>query len=1057
MFFDAFTAFRSKDSQSTVPLNTNWSEISVAVPGRTPEMCEALFNFNKTFLSLPTGAVTAVAFSASMNDQYGKDPDLGSRSVSVSVSAQRAESEELFSRNGDHGREVTPPPGVFYPGTNERRASPGRAHNKVGSPGAPRVVGRRTPRGPHVKKTKDVHSPDFDVLEMAGQALVSMSPAPQSARTKLTAHERKSVSGDDARCAVAETAFGSPAPSPARAEPRASNDDISARASSRALFPTSSDEDTGKGDGEGLSGAADVIANGRMSGLDDEAFGALDGLFMLADASTKAAGARKKGKFGGKPPRAPTPRASPARVRKGDGGAAATPARARLSANSAKDALEVGLGGHANARGGRLPGQSRKSALKATQPVRLRDGVAGGGFYKSPGPEMYLHAKQGAGPPRTSAYRSGAWRYADPDTPGTAQLTKGLGLMGPRHVEEDTLETRLGSGSGKDFGAGPPGTPRAGVGLNGAPIAGTPGTPANRGISSAPSLFASTPGVLRGAPSAARRRWFLSEHFYGTIDKPWFQAKGYTPFLTHLGLNKPNGNQKFTKKEWLAIRRAMGTPKRLSLPFLRKERVDLERWRLETRETWAKNLKEGSSNANGTDGSGDATMTEGLEAKPADTPVEDEAIRAFEVGDRVAARHPRVLNVNTGSILVLRGARCLVQFDRVELGVELVMDINIAHLPHHLDALLLEEEEKEREEAAVASAKEATFLAGVVKTEEGVGDAAATAANIASASLSADEAAKSARASAVAVAAKAAAAAAARGDADAAILLDAAASRAPATAEAVAAAARTAAPACPSGTTFVPGGKSESLSVEESAASAREEDARALAEVTNALDLKERQLSELRAMNDVAESNASAKVASPGGIVLEPFQRQYANTMLKVRECNAHLQNALVKLRAQHRSHERDVGAFGAWRRFAPGGGAAANGDVGEIFTIGEDETIKGAEGGAGAKAKKGTALFAVVDHANEIIAASEYVAWCKLGDSKNGTSRADPYLVFAAKALGSLLAVKVCTDHGVSEALFDAVVKRCLSGLSPKSSQNAKAFAELKSSFDALRVLVFG
>ena len=64
--------------------------------------------------------------------------------------------------------------------------------------------------------------------------------------------------------------------------------------------------------------------------------------------------------------------------------------------------------------------------------------------------------------------------------------------------------------------------------------------------------------------------------------------------------------------------------------------------------------------------------------------------------------------------------------------------------------------------------------------------------------------------------------------------------------------------------------------------------------MATALDLKERLVSELRAMNDVAETNArsadaKASVASPGGTVLEPFQRQYASTVLKVRECNAHV------------------------------------------------------------------------------------------------------------------------------------------------------------------------
>ena len=84
-------------------------------------MCEALFNLNRTFLSLPAGAVTAVAFSASMNDQYGKDPELG-----------------MAKRDS---RESTPPPGPSRGGGAD-----------MGSPGAPRAVGKRTPRGNPQKK-----------------------------------------------------------------------------------------------------------------------------------------------------------------------------------------------------------------------------------------------------------------------------------------------------------------------------------------------------------------------------------------------------------------------------------------------------------------------------------------------------------------------------------------------------------------------------------------------------------------------------------------------------------------------------------------------------------------------------------------------------------------------------------------------------------------------------------------------------------------------------------------------------------------------------------------
>ena len=1052
-YFDAFGTSRARraredgkerSSAETILPFSEWSEIASCLPGRTPEMCEALFNLNRTFLSLPVGAVTAVAFSASMNDQYGKDPELG-----------------MGKRES---REATPPPSA-------------RGAAALGSPGAPRAVGKRTPRG-HPQKKKDANSPEYDVLEMAGQALVSMSPAPAAARAKLSKPFWDVVSGDDAR--APETAFGSPDPSPARAKSskRSDGEKVAEKnlKSSRALFPASSDDNVAS-TGTATDGTAATAREPlpAANGLDDEAFGALDGLFMLADASTQAAkptvgGRGKRGKPGGKPPRAPAPK-SPARKR-GDGAAAATPPRARFSAHSAKDALEIGLGGPI--RGGeRAPGKSRKSALKATQPVRLRDGVAGGGFYRSP-------ARVPA-----YAYAANNGRYADPDTPGTAQLTKGLGLLGPRHVEESQLETRLGGfgGDAAADGRDPPGTPGRG-GVSDGAVPGTPSTPANRIVSST-SLFASTPGVLRGAPSAARRRWFLAEHFYGSIDKPWFRAVGYAPFLRHLGLRFPS--RAFTKKEWLAIRRALGKPRRLSLPFLRRERVALEKWRGATREGWAKRLAEASAaprRAKAESGSdaagappGDDTASNAVpasadaELETRDGPptvVDDWNPKPFEVGDRVAARHPRVLNVNTGSILIARGARHLVQFDRIELGVELVRDINIAHLPHHLDALLLEEEEKEREAAAAAAAAEEAAEAAAGEDAEPrrdapagegpVAPAAALAAAFAKSGkpgsgFSGAEAAKAATAAAIAAAAKAAAAAAARGDADAALLPGDAAGRAPETAGAVAAAAA----AASSREGFADGG----LGAGTSSASAHEDDARALAEVTNALDLKERLVSELRAMNDVAETNAKSDVVSPGGTVLEPFQRQYASTMLKVRECNAHLQTALVKLRAQHRRHEL-AGASGAWRRFAPGGGAAARGDSGAIFAPLSEEGPGDATEPIDSGFRDGfdaTLLLTRSNASAEIVAACEYVAAQRVREGRKAASSSSSFSssdASSSRALGALLAVKTCMEHGADEKLYGEIVERCLASMAPRSG-DAEAFEELKAGFDALRVSVYG
>ena len=46
--------------------------------------------------------------------------------------------------------------------------------------------------------------------------------------------------------------------------------------------------------------------------------------------------------------------------------------------------------------------------------------------------------------------------------------------------------------------------------------------------------------------------------------------------------------------------------------------------------------------------------------------------RPLTVGQKVIARHPKTREIHDGSILTVDRSRCRVQFDRPELGVELV-------------------------------------------------------------------------------------------------------------------------------------------------------------------------------------------------------------------------------------------------------------------------------------------------------------------------------------------------------------------------------------------------
>ena len=311
-------------------------------------------------------------------------------------------------------------------------------------------------------------------------------------------------------------------------------------------------------------------------------------------------------------------------------------------------------------------------------------------------------------------------------------------------------------------------------------------------------------GMYRGAPSAARRRWYLAEHFYSSIDRSWFKADGYRPWLEHIGLGK---EEKFNKRDWLVIRAALGKPRRLSLPFLRSERTRLELHRVAIRHRWHEQIQEQIRNGpppslndarekkekekesaaddvkkeGGTDVASIAALADG-EAKSSaekaakasaedDDEITDAELKAelaklvpkdcpkpLCVGDRVVARHPKFLNVHVGTILWgpwnPKIRLCRVQFDRIELGAELVRDFHIAHLPASADPVALEENNKAQE-------KEEPVTPGGQRAREQV--LAATEANVALAAANAAMAA----ASAVAAAAAAAAAAVADGDTDA--------------------------------------------------------------------------------------------------------------------------------------------------------------------------------------------------------------------------------------------------------------------------------------------------
>ncbi|KAM7488190.1 hypothetical protein LguiB_025674 [Lonicera macranthoides] len=145
------------------------------------------------------------------------------------------------------------------------------------------------------------------------------------------------------------------------------------------------------------------------------------------------------------------------------------------------------------------------------------------------------------------------------------------------------------------------------------------------------------------------RRRCTFEWFYSAIDYPWFAKREFVEYLYHVGLGHV---PRLTRVEWGVIRSSLGKPRRFSEQFLKEEKEKLNQYRNSVRTHYTE-LRSGTR--------------EGL---PTDL------ARPLSVGQRVIAIHPITREIHDGSVLTVDHDRCRVQFDRPELGVEFVMDID---------------------------------------------------------------------------------------------------------------------------------------------------------------------------------------------------------------------------------------------------------------------------------------------------------------------------------------------------------------------------------------------
>ena len=167
--------------------------------------------------------------------------------------------------------------------------------------------------------------------------------------------------------------------------------------------------------------------------------------------------------------------------------------------------------------------------------------------------------------------------------------------------------------------------------------------------------------LLIGAHDPLTKRWANANFFTPATDKSWFEDSGFARWLESIG----KGDVRFaTRERWREIRRKLPKARRLSLKFLKDERVDLEYCRHAAREMTALKL-EGKA------------VTPEMEAKMLEWTGGVRVASPLEVGQTVLAVHPRFHSPYIGNILIVERAHCRVQFARPELGVEIVRDIDI--------------------------------------------------------------------------------------------------------------------------------------------------------------------------------------------------------------------------------------------------------------------------------------------------------------------------------------------------------------------------------------------
>ncbi|KAG2579694.1 hypothetical protein PVAP13_6NG262300 [Panicum virgatum] len=486
------------------------------------------------------------------------------------------------------------------------------------------------------------------------------------------------------------------------------------------------------------------------------------------------------------------------------------------------------------------------------------------------------------------------------------------------------------------------------------------------------------------------RRWCMFEWFYSAIDYPWFAKSEFVEYLNHVKLGHV---PRLTRVEWGVIRSSLGKPRRLSKQFLREEREKLSQYRDSVRQHYAE-LRSG--------------IREGL---PTDL------ARPLAVGQRVIACHPRTRELHDGNVLTVDHNRCRVQFDRPELGVEFVMDIDCMPL-HPLENF----PESLRPQNIVNEYYSRLSEANEDQMKElGTGGLTGFTSNLNSADATFHIP---------------------PGHPITTLMKQA---KAKATVNEVTAATQQAMYNQPSTLSQI---------------QEREADIRALAELSRALDKKEALLVELRHMNE--EVSGKQK---DGDIIrdLEHFRKQYAMVLVQLRDSNDQVAAALLSLRQRNTYHGNAVQSYP--KSMENGMAFAGASDPYNLFgyinpesgsqVIEVIETSKSRAKmmvnvaiQAMCKVSEGDNVFAKIGQSNALhqdngTPAPPINSNSRLPNGCDSDGQFPTELISSCVAM--MLMIKNCTDKQYHPAEVAHILDSALSGLQPRSSQNIPIFREIE------------